>query len=212
MNYQIQTSPGLRPNANAPHGGFTLVELFLALAVSALVFAVTVPALLRATGPMRVRLAAGELAGTLNASRIQAIKLGAYVAVKFYPTDEGTSWALYADGDGDGVRNDDIESGHDSQLRPLRRLRHFDGRVHFGFPEGLRPRDPGDPRQRLSSLHDPIRFNRSDLASFSPIGSSTPGSIYLTDGKELYCVRLYNRTGKVKVLRYDQENESWLTH
>ena len=67
-----------------------------------------------------------------------------------------------------------------------------------------------NPRRRLDRLDDPIRFNRSDIASFNQIGRSTPGSLYLTDGRYLLSVvRLFGRTGKVKVMRYDPETEVW---
>ncbi|MES1211289.1 MAG: hypothetical protein ABUL63_03035, partial [Acidobacteriota bacterium] len=57
---------------------------------------------------------------------------------------------------------------------------------------------------------DPIRFNSSDLASFGPLGTSTPGSLYLTDSqKRLMAVRVYGRTGKVKVIAYDFDAEVW---
>jgi hypothetical protein len=82
--------------------------------------------------------------------------------------------------------------------------------VRFGFPPGAAPRDPGDPSRRLGNLRDPIRFNRSDIASFGPLGGSTPGSLYLTDSKyRLAVVRLFGRTGKVRILRYDPATEKW---
>ena len=82
--------------------------------------------------------------------------------------------------------------------------------AHFGFPPGPAPRDPGNPSSRLDRLDDPIRFNRSDIASFDQLGTSTPGSLYLTDGRALLSVvRLFGRTGKVKILRYDSKTEKW---
>jgi hypothetical protein len=81
--------------------------------------------------------------------------------------------------------------------------------MRFGFPPGRPVRDPGDPRKLLST-DDPIRFNQSDLASFGPLGTSTPGSLYLTDGQSrLLAVRVYGRTGKVKVIAYDFDAEVW---
>ncbi len=62
----------------------------------------------------------------------------------------------------------------------------------------------------MGRLDDPVRFNRSDLASFNPIGTATPGSIYLTDGRQrLAVVRVNNISGKVSVLVYDQEKDAW---
>ena len=62
----------------------------------------------------------------------------------------------------------------------------------------------------MKRLDDPIRFNRSDLASFNPRGTATPGTIYLTDGlRHLAAVRVNNRSGKISVLYYDPEEEVW---
>jgi hypothetical protein len=84
------------------------------------------------------------------------------------------------------------------------------GHVRFGFPPGPAPKDPGNPSRRLDRLEDPIRFNRSDIASFNHLGGSTPGSLYLTDGQShLAVVRLFGRTGKVKVMHYDSITETW---
>ena len=119
-------------------------------------------------------------------------------------------WALYRDGDGDGVRSDDITAGTDPRVTPLRRLAHLGAGVRLGFPPDVVPRDPGDPRRRLDRLDDPIRFNRSDIASFDPLGTATPGTLYLTDGRrELLAVRVTSRTGRVRVLRYDAGAERW---
>ena len=82
--------------------------------------------------------------------------------------------------------------------------------MRFGFPPGRAPRDPGNPRRRLDRLDDPIRFNSSDIASFSHLGTSTPGSVYVTDGERcLSAARVFGITGKVSVLAYDTARESW---
>lgn len=195
----------------APARGYQLVEVAVTAAVLATLLLLTAPDLMRLSGGLRVDLAARELAGVLRQARAVAVRHGVNVAVKFRPAEgERVSWALYRDGNADGVRNRDIESGVDPQLGPRQELHHLGRHVRFGFPEGVRPRDPGDPRRRLGKLPDPIRFNRSDLASFSPFGGSTPGSLYLTDGRDhLSVVRVFGRTGKVKVLRYHLAEEVW---
>jgi hypothetical protein len=119
----------------------------------------------------------------------------------------GASYTLYRDGDGDGVLNRDIQTGVDPALTLPRPLQYL-SRMRFGFPPGLRVRDPGS-RRWMTTL-DPIRFNDSDLASFTPLGTSTSGSVYLTDGKRrLVAIRVFNRTGKVKIIAYDFDEEIW---
>lgn len=192
-------------------GGFNLIELVIVLAVILIAAVVATPNVLRWSAGLRVRLAASELVGELMLARGWAIRHSANVGVKFRIASDGrVTYTLYRDGDGDGVRTRDIESGVDPQAAPPRQLRHLGRHVRFGFPPGPAPRDPGDPSRRLENLDDPIRFNRSDIASFSPLGGSTPGSLYITDSQyHLTAVRLYGRTGKVRTIRYDPVTESW---
>ena len=167
--------------------------------------------MLQLAAGLRVELAAAEVASTFRVARAYAIRHSANVGLKFLvETDGAVTWALYRDGDGDGVLSADIESGDDPQVLPRTRLAHLGRQIRFGFPPGSAPRDPGDPRRRLSGLDDPIRFNRSDIASFSPIGTATPGTVYITDGlRHLAAARVTGRTGRVVCLHYDIESESW---
>jgi prepilin-type N-terminal cleavage/methylation domain-containing protein len=191
--------------------GFTLLELLVTLALLVCLLSLGAPPLLRSSGDLRLRLAAGELVGVLRLARSYAVRHSANVAVKFRTAKNGeVTFTLYRDGDGDGVLNRDIDSGVDPQVAPPQRLTQLGRGFGFGFPPGPPPRDPGSPQRPLGDLDDPIRFNQSDLASFSPLGTSTPGSLYLTDSvKRLAVVRVFNRTGKVRVLTYDPEKRVW---
>jgi len=189
--------------------GFTLLELIVAFAVLSALAAIGVPPLLDASGDLRVRMAAQELVGALRGARGFAIRHDANVGVKFREVDGFLTYALYRDGDGDGVLTRDIAAGVDPQVQAPHRLSSLGAGVGFGFPPGPPARDPGDPRRFLVP-GDPIRFNQSDLASYSSIGGATPGSLYLTDGrKRLVVVRVLGRTGRVRVLTYDFRKQVW---
>ncbi|MGH9464744.1 MAG: pilus assembly FimT family protein, partial [Thermoanaerobaculia bacterium] len=191
--------------------GTSLVEALVLLAIVALVMVATVPPVLAWAASVRLRHGAAEVASVLRLARSEAARRSTNVGIKFTIEEDGdVAFRLHRDGDGDGVRSSDIASGIDPALSPPRRLLHLGAHVRFGFPPGPAPRDPADPRRRLDDLDDPIRFNRSDLAVFSPLGESTPGSAYLTDSlRGLAAVRLFGRTGKVKVLVYDPDGETW---
>ena len=191
--------------------GFSLVEWIVILAIVGLLTSLTLPNLFRLTRSLRVDLAARELQGVLRLARSQAIRQNTKVGIKFRGDDQGRySFTLYRDGDGDGVRSRDIDQGVDPPLSPPRQLVHLGQRIRLGFPAGPAPRDPGNPSRRLTRLEDPIRFNRSDIASFNHLGASTPGSLYVTDGLHfLSVVRVFGRTGKVKIMRYDVVTETW---
>jgi hypothetical protein len=190
--------------------GATLMELMVVLTIMAVVATVSAPSFLRLSRSLRLSMAANELVGVLRLARSSAVQNSTHIGVKFRVDQHSrVSFALYRDGDGDGVRTGDIESGVDPEVGVSRTLAHLGSHVRFGFPPGIVPCDPGDPGSKLKRLDDPIRFNRSDIASFNSLGGSTPGSLYLTDGQQLAVVRLFGRTGKVKIMRYDAAAATW---
>lgn len=191
--------------------GFQLVELLVLLLVLSIVAALGLPAAFSASAGSRVRLAAAELVTGLRMARSYAVRHNVNVGLKLVATAEGgVSYRLYRDGDGDGVRTRDILGGIDTPAGPERTMAVRGSRVGLGFPPGRPPRDPGDPRRRLARLDDPIRLGRSDIASFSALGTATPGTLYLTDRRHhLVAVRITSMTGRVKVLVYDREREVW---
>jgi hypothetical protein len=176
-----------------------------------LALALGAPPLLRASSDLRLFLATQDLVGVLRLTRSYAIRHSANVAVKFRTGRDGTvTFTLYRDGDGDGVLTRDINAGIDPQVKPPRRLAHLGRGFGFGFPPGPPPMDPSSPRRPLTRLDDPIRFNQSDLASFDPLGTATPGSLYLTDRRSLLAaVRVTSRRGRVRVIRYDPRARVW---
>ena len=194
-----------------PERGFQLVELCVVLALLGSLLTLGVPPLLRISADLRLRLAAEEMVGVLRSARAFAVRHNANVAVKFRAGKDGVvTFTLYRDGDGDGVLTRDIDKGVDPEVSRPRRLAHLGRGLGFGFPPGPPPPDPGSPGRLLDRTDDPIRFNRSDMASFDPLGTATPGSVYLTDGRErLAAVRITGRTGRMQVLFYDRAREVW---
>ena len=193
--------------------GFTLLELLITMMILALLATLTVPPLRQQIAQHRVRLAAAEVASTLWTARGSAVHHGVAVAVRFevQESDADTAvafFSLYADGDGDGVRTADLSAGTDPRIGRPARLLHVGSGVRFGIPEDLEPRG-FTGSGRLDRLDDPVRFGRSDIASFSPVGTASPGTVFLTDGYHLFAVRVYNRTGKIQILRYVREREQW---
>jgi type II secretory pathway pseudopilin PulG len=191
--------------------GFQLVETVVCVAVAGFLLSLAAAPLLRLSAGTRVRAAAGELVGVMRTARAFAVAHSANVGVKFRTLPNHTvTWRLYRDGDGDGVLTADINSGVDPAVTPEQRLSEFGNTVRFGFPPGTPPRDPSNPRRPLEGLDDPLRFNRSDIASFDPLGGATPGSAYVTDGQsQLAAVRVLSTTGKVKVIVYDRRTQTW---
>ncbi len=191
--------------------GFSVVELMVTLTILGLVLSAGVASFLRASGALRLRLAASEIASSLRLAQSWAVRHSSRVAIKYHVAGDGSvRYGFYRDGDGDGVRNLDIQSGTDPAVRPLSELAHLGTNIRFGFPPHIEPRDPGDRSRKLTRLDDPIRFNRSDLASFDPLGTATPGTVYLTDGRDgLAAIRVNHQSARVRIMIYDAEEEIW---
>ena len=187
--------------------GFTLIELLIAIAILGMTVAVAMPALLTIERHAAARAAAGEIRGIFSACRSRAIARGTHSGVKFIHAADGWSYALYDDGNGNGIRNQDIADGIDRMIaRPRRVLSHAKTATIALLP--FKVLDPdGDP---LLPNKPAVQFGNSTIASFSPLGAATPGTIYLSDTVgELYAVRLYGASAKVRLLRYDLAAKKW---
>lgn len=190
--------------------GYTFIELLFIGSLLGVLVSMTIPSLVFWSGVVHVRLAAGEVAGFLSEARMYSIRHRSNVAIRFENVVEGPRLAMYRDGDGDGVRSNDIRRGIDPQLMLPRVVAMTGADVRFGFPAGRSPKDPSDPSRRLVRLSDPIRFNRSNMASFSALGTATPGTVYLTaDDRHLAAVRVNGRSGHITILLYDRDREVW---
>jgi len=184
------------------------VELLLVLAVAAALLCVIVPGVLHLRSAIAVRSAAGQVQAAFYRARAHAIGRGTLVGVKFRRNGPRHEWALYRDGNGNGVRNVEIASGVD---RPLGVVYPWDRNdVIPGILTGSPVPDPGNPRATLDRPDDPIRFNASDICSFSPVGESTPGSVYLWDGHDrMAVVRVFGRSAKIRALFHRRGEPGW---
>ena len=190
--------------------GLTLIELLIVLAILGMIVSVGVPQFLTFQRRNAVRNAAAELRAIFNNTRMRAIARGRNSGVKFIKNADGTwAYALYDDGDGDGVRNDDITSGVDRCIQqPRRVLQSLERRAFVGLPPYKLVDPDGDP---LPPTKSPVNFNNSTICSFSPIGESTPGTIYVTDSiEDVYAIRVYGTSGRVRVLRWKGAKAKWV--
>ncbi len=196
---------------------FTFIEMVVVLGLISLGTGFLWPKISDLMSATELRLATGEVAAAFYEAKIYSQRQRANVAVVFRVDDSvgtltsGTvSWLLYRDGDEDGVRKQDILSGIDPLVRGGRRLEHFGSRIRFGFPPGMTPTEIGDPGRRIPRLDEPIRFGNSGMASFSALGTSSPGTAYVTDGRnQLMAIRIGSLSGKVTIWKYDPSIQRW---
>lgn len=199
----------VRGSGPLPHcAGFSATELMAVLAIMAAATAVATPGAMHLRAALSVRSAAAQTSAAFLQARSQAIARARNVGIKFRKNGSRYEWALYVDGNGNGIRTADIEGGVDRSLGIAFPWDRND--VMPGILTGSRVPDPGNPGKTLDRLDDPIRFNTSDICSFSPVGESTPGSVYLWDGHDrMAVVRVFGRTAKVRTLYYRRGESEW---
>ena len=88
--------------------GTSLAELLIVLAATLVVGAMAVPTLGSQNDRIATSGAARYLATRLQQGRMDAIRRGTHVAYRFERGGETVRYALFADGNGNGVRTTDI--------------------------------------------------------------------------------------------------------
>jgi len=187
--------------------GFSLVELLVVAGLIATTGAMAVPHLLVAMEDTHTSGAARYVSAQLQRARMEALGRSTHVALRFSQTGSGYSYAVYVDGNGNGVRSADINQGIDRQLGAQERLPdQFEG-VDFGLLPGLPPVEPGGAAPGT----DPIKLGSSEILSFSATGTSSSGSLYIR-GRESaqYVVRVFGDTARIRILRFDAQAGRWM--
>ncbi len=198
----------LGPGPLLPAAGMVLPELVLALVLSLLAVLIAAPGALQLRQSVAIRSAVHETTVAFFHARAYAISRGRNVGLKFRRNGDRWEWALYADRNGNGVRTAEIASGVDRYLGIYFPWSRND--VMPAIMTGIRVPDPGSRGQYLDRIDDPIRFNSSDICSFSPVGESTPGSVYLWDSHDrMAVVRVFGQSAKIRTLFYRRGERGW---
>jgi type II secretory pathway pseudopilin PulG len=190
--------------------GLQLIELLVVVALIGLTCAAVLPSIAELRTAGRGAAAAREMALTFQALRWKSVTQNRNHGLLFTVQDGGWVWFEVADGNGNGLSSAEIRRGVDLTLSGPHRLEARVSGVHLGFPPGgAVPRIP-PKRGTIDDLTDPVRFGRSDLISFSPLGSASSGTLYLTDGRSgLFGVVLFGPTARVRVWRFDRRTGRW---
>lgn len=189
--------------------GFTLSEVMVCVAIVGCIALCAFPALSAINRRAAVRSAAGELRAIFHLVRSRALARATNSGVKFSRTGDLWQYAVYDDGDGDGIRNDDIKSGVDRLFIAPRCVWQQPRTVAIALPDFAIKDPDGDAMAPDAS---PVQFGTSTICSFSERGKATAGTIYMTDRDgEIYAVRVYGPTAKIRVLRYDRGKTKWVS-
>ena len=168
------------------------------MAIVTIVSATAIPQLLVGLDRSRAIAAARYLAQQCAIARFQAVGQGRYVAVRFTPAGADYAAHMFLDGNRNGVRAADIAAGIDTPL----------GAEVLLSADFSGARIALDPQLGLG-VH-PIKLGGTTLLSFSPVGTATPGTVYILgrDGTQL-AVRVLGATARTRVLRYQRATNTW---
>ena len=187
--------------------GFTLLEVIAVVAIVGILALIAVPSFATYRRHASLRAEADQLRSIFRAARSRAIARNANAGVRFAQRGSQWTFALYDDGDGDGIRSDDIAAGIDRcYAAPTVLMPEFHIATIALLPVTIRDPD-GDLLPPTASA---VQFGRAQMCSFSPTGAGTPGTAYITntDG-EIFAIRVLGGSGRVRVLRYNAMKKKW---
>jgi hypothetical protein len=186
--------------------GFTLLELVFVVGLVTMMSATVVPPVSTAVDNYRTLGAVRYMASRLQRTRMDAVTRGYNSAMRFTATGTTYTFSIYVDGNGDGVRSADIDHGVDRLLLGPERLSEQFAGVEFGALPGL----PAVDGSSSPPGSDPIRIGSARMASFTPVGTSTSGSLYiLGPHRAQFVVRIYGETGKTRILEFNARTRVW---
>jgi len=173
--------------------GRGLLDLIVAVSLAIAMAAAAIPKAQSMVHESRLRGAAFYLRGLMRQVRANAAAKACYMGVVFDEVDGDPVFSIHADGNANGIRRADVDRGVDPMLRqPYRLSDTFPGVRYGSLPAGAK-----DPFLRG------LQIGRSHIVSFSPLGASTTGTLYLSNDYGLvYAVVIFGSTGRVRVARY----------
>ena len=186
--------------------GYCLLELVFVLGVAGTLSAMATPQLLGTIDDSRALGAVRYVSTRLQETRMEAVTRNANVAMRFSLAGGIYVYTVYQDGNGNGVVSRDIQRGVDAPIHPVERLPDQFAGIDFGVLQGIPPADPSG----TAPGSDPIRLGSSDMVSFTAMGTSSTGSLYIRGRRNAqYAILIFGETGKTRILKYDSRNRGW---
>jgi hypothetical protein len=176
--------------------GWSLLELIVVLAIMMLGIGIAAPAI-KAYFVESHLLGAGRVfKWEFLKARSIAVRSGVSTAIRFEVSADGEDqFSTYSDGNGNGVLAADIARGIDYRISGPLPLAGGAPGVRVGILPDLR----GPDGERLDPA-DPIKFGRSNMLSFSPLGTASPGTFYLAGPGVQAAVRVTPGSSRVRMI------------
>jgi len=167
------------------------------LGIILLMASLLIPGLRAYSQEAQLLAAAEKFCGQFREAYSMAIKQNVNTAIRFETGARGPTYSLYADGNGNGVLSADIASGRDRRVAGPIPLDAGLARVRVAINPGV-PAIP--PDSGTLDPTDPIKFGRSNMLSFSPMGTATPGTFYLAGESAQAAVRVTPGSARVRIM------------
>ena len=186
--------------------GYSVLELLMVVSVSIVVGGTAIPLANNGVDRTRAAGAVRYVAGRMASARFEAVRRSAYVAIRFVQGSGGFWLRTYVDGNRNGVLSGDITRGIDTPITPDERLDHHFSGITFGILPNVTGLDPGQP----FNTDDPIQIGSSTLLSFSPLGSSTSGTLFIRSQRGTqFAVRVLGATGRTRMFEFHFGEARW---
>ncbi len=168
-----------------------------AITLIATLSAIAIPQSLAGVDRARASSAARYLVSRIAVTRALAVMRSAHVALRFEERPSGITFRMFIDGNRNGVRTTDIAAGIDVPLDASISLGDLYPGTSIAVSEAAGP--------------DPLRLGVSNLLSCTPLGTCTPGSVFVRgrDGSQ-FAVRVLGATGRVRVQRFNARDGTWV--
>jgi hypothetical protein len=177
--------------------GFSLVEAVVVSGVILVLAAVATPHFRAYSADAHILGAGQQFKSHFRLAWSTAVRSNVYTGIRFERLDDGrVFYSVYSDGNGNGVLTADIASGRDVRIAGPYPLSGGAPGVSVAINPGVPDPNPGNGM--LSG--DPIRFGKSDILSFSPFGTATPGTFYLAGDAVQAAVRVNGGSARVRLM------------
>lgn len=180
----------------------------MVLGLLATIAALATPSMLRGLDAARGTSAARHIAGLARLTRAQAARRSVSTGLRFERDGDDYDYAIYVDGNGNGLRSQDVRRGLDPAITPVERLGDRFPGVTIGLAPGVSGFTDGGVMEQGAGA---VRLGTSDTLTFTPIGTARGGTIFVRsrEGRQ-YAVRVLGATGRTQILEFRPEAGAWM--
>ena len=183
--------------------GWSAVETLVTLALVALVATSSAADLVLWRQRARLEGTTRRLGLTLAALRARAATAGQAHGLWVRVQGEDLHWLVVADGNGNGLRTAELLSEVDLVLDTAAQLGIEAPGIRAGLPAGV----TGINGSAVAAL----TFGGTELLSVGPDGTSSSGTLYLSDAHgNAAALRMYGPTGRISLWRRRESEGRWM--